>query len=635
MEQRRKKVLLIGVDQAILCLLKKFMDEEILPNITRLVEDGILGEAYSCPPCDTPTNWTTIATGATTAVHGATSFYLHIPGEPLDLGLKHRSRTQLSRYCQAEYMWDVSDRHGITPFVINYPAGWPSNFKKGAMSLLMWPIPESLPKILSPPSLYTFSSNASNPSLRLSKSKESDENLESPAPILQAFIEIKHSTVENPESLKIYLLDTEGQGYNAILLPLFSEKGIQILKKEEWSDWISVDLSTTYGILPCIFKVRFLELARDGSLLKIQRTTLYNTKGWTNPDSLGKDIITNAMYYDVAPKDQEVEYMIPGKVESYLLYARREAQTLARAISYAKKHIGWDLCFFHTHILDSVNHKELAYLYKDSPFYTEKSAEKATENVRTAYKIVDELVESVMKTCVDEDTITVLLADHGAVPAWKIANLPSALMRSGLLTYKWKNSKKKFMIDWNKTLAFPYLEPPYIWVNLKGRDPNGIVSQSKYESVRDDVIQTLLNMRDPGTGDKIVRLALRREEAAFLGQNGERVGDIIYFLNPPYQIFDGRLEQLNAAERTPSQMAKPEAYNARNCFGAHAYYLPTTNFGNFTVSCPLIMKGPDFKKGIELKNAVNLMDIAPTLSHLLQIPRPKHSQGRIIHEAIE
>ncbi|MFX1555766.1 MAG: alkaline phosphatase family protein, partial [Promethearchaeota archaeon] len=59
---RAKKLLLIGIDQAIPYLLNKFLNEGILPNINYLVDNGILGEAYSSAPCDTPTNWATIAT---------------------------------------------------------------------------------------------------------------------------------------------------------------------------------------------------------------------------------------------------------------------------------------------------------------------------------------------------------------------------------------------------------------------------------------------------------------------------------------------------------------------------------------------------------------------------------------------
>ncbi len=629
-----KKVLLIGIDQAIPYLLKKFVDEGILPSINRLLEGGVYTEAYSCPPCDTPTNWATIATGATTAVHGATSFYLHIPGEPLDFGLKYRSRTQLSQHCTAEYIWDVAERHGARPFVINYPAGWPSNFKEGAMSLLTWPIPDSLPRVISYPRTLSYSASSTDPTLQISRADEPGAKIESHTPLLQITMQIKTRFSENLQALKVYLVDTLDQGYNSLTLSIGKENKWSVLKEEEWSNWIPLDIATKHGILPCLFKLKALELAGDGSTLKIQTTSIYNTKGWTNPEDLGEKIVKNAIIYELA-KQQKVEYIIKGKMKPYLLNARREAVTLARAINYARVNLGWRMCFFHIHLLDSVNHRSLAILYEDSPFHTEKAAKKAMEYVRTAYKIVDELVETLIKTCVDEETIVVFISDHGALPSWKIANIPLALMRAGLLSYKWNSNNQKFIVNWDKTLAFPYLEPPYIWVNLKGREPHGIVNSTEYESVRERVVQALYQMNDPETGARIIKLALKREEAAFLGQNGKRVGDVVYFLNPPYQLFDGNLEQLNAAEQPPELLVKAEAFNAQVNFAAHAYYLPTAKLGNYTISVPLIMTGPSIKKNIELKRPINLIDVAPTLAHLLQIPTPRNSQGRVIHELLE
>ena len=79
MRNGRKKLLLIGIDQAIPFLINKFIKQESIPNIARLCENGVQAEAYSCAPCDTPTNWTTITTGANTGTHGITDFDVPIP----------------------------------------------------------------------------------------------------------------------------------------------------------------------------------------------------------------------------------------------------------------------------------------------------------------------------------------------------------------------------------------------------------------------------------------------------------------------------------------------------------------------------------------------------------------------------
>ena len=628
-----KKLLLIGIDQAIPYLLKKFYNEGLIPNIGALIDGGVMAEAYSCPPCDTPTNWTTIATGATTAVHGATSFYLHIPGEPLDYGLNIRSRTSLSKYCKAEYFWDVADKNKLKSFVLNYPGGWPGNLKYGGISLLTWPLPESLPRELSLSFTMKYANDALDKSLRIKFSEEVEEDIKSLSSPLQISIVIRNNNIKEFHPIKAYLIDTEGSGYNSLAIQLNKGKNWHILKYNEWSDWILKDVSTIYGLLPCLFKLKIKDISPDGNNLQLQFTNLYNIKGWTNPESLGERIVRNAIIYEL-PKVQKVDYMISGKMIKYLSLARKEALTLANTIKFMKNYMDWDVCFFHIHILDSVNHMTLGYLYERSPLFTEKKAKKAREHIETAYKIIDELTKLLMESCVDKETIVVLLSDHGAMPSWRVVNPLPKLISNNLLTYKLDDNNKNYIVDWEKTKAFPYLEPPYIWVNLKGRDPQGIVNPNEYESVRDEIIDALYQLKDPESGKKIIKLALKKEEGEGLGQNGDRVGDVIYFLNPSYQLFDYKLEKLNPAKQPADILKKPEAYPAQYNCAAHAYYLPNAKLGNYTVSVPLIFNGPGIESGIELNKIVNLIDIAPTLAHLLQIPKPADSQGSIIDEIL-
>ena len=41
---------------------------------------------------------------------------------------------------------------------------------------------------------------------------------------------------------------------------------------------------------------------------------------------------------------------------------------------------------------------------------------------------------------------------------------------------------------------------------------------------------------------------MRKEDYPELHQNGDRIGDIVYFLNSPYNIFDGDLGEMNASQ---------------------------------------------------------------------------------------
>ena len=121
---------------------------------------------------------------------------------------------------------------------------------------------------------------------------------------------------------------------------------------------------------------------------------------------------------------------------------------------------------------------------------------------------------------------------------------------------------------------------------------------------------------------------MRKEDHPELHQSGDRIGDIVYFLNSPYNIFDGDLSHMNAAETT--LVEQPTCYNSKNIFGAHAYYLPTKRFGPFSNSVPIIIKGPNIAQGKKLGGLTELLDIAPTIADMLSIPAPSQSQGKIM-----
>ena len=65
----------------------------------------------------------------------------------------------------------------------------------------------------------------------------------------------------------------------------------------------------------------------------------------------------------------------------------------------------------------------------------------------------------------------------------------------------------------------------------------------------------------------------------------------------------------------------------------HGQQLPSVDLGEFgSIRSVLIAWGPTIKKGHVMKKAVKMVDIAPTISHILGIPAPRHSEGRVIHE---
>ncbi len=57
------------------------------------------------------------------------------------------------------------------------------------------------------------------------------------------------------------------------------------------------------------------------------------------------------------------------------------------------------------------------------------------------------------------------------------------------------------------------LYPGRIYVNLKGREATGVVEEGReYETTRDNLAEALLGIRDPETGEPIIKEVRKREE---------------------------------------------------------------------------------------------------------------------------
>ena len=80
-KKRPEKVVMIGLDGFMMEMIRKFVDEGLMPNMQRLFNEGAASKALPSIPVDTPTNWTTIATGADPGVHGKTGFYIRHSGK--------------------------------------------------------------------------------------------------------------------------------------------------------------------------------------------------------------------------------------------------------------------------------------------------------------------------------------------------------------------------------------------------------------------------------------------------------------------------------------------------------------------------------------------------------------------------
>jgi predicted AlkP superfamily phosphohydrolase/phosphomutase len=117
------------------------------------------------------------------------------------------------------------------------------------------------------------------------------------------------------------------------------------------------------------------------------------------------------------------------------------------------------------------------------------------------YRFLDREVGKLLEV-LPEDAITILMSDHGARAMVGGVAFNDWLIREGYLALSEPVTEQtpiaKAPIDWSRTVAWG--DGGYygrLFLNVKGREPQGIVEESRYEATRDELIDRLEAMPGP------------------------------------------------------------------------------------------------------------------------------------------
>jgi predicted AlkP superfamily phosphohydrolase/phosphomutase len=189
---------------------------------------------------------------------------------------------------------------------------------------------------------------------------------------------------------------------------------------------------------------------------------------------------------------------------------------------------------------DRLMHVHYKYIDPTCEHYGAPEALPIRERVWKFFDEMDEVIGDLIDWA-SADGWVVTMSDHGFGPKDKVVNLNLALREWGLLSVGaagaaaapegvrraarkvksvvpkslWRRAKgaAHSTIDWSRTKAFSAPNPQQgIYVNLRGREPHGIVSEDEYEGVRDEIVERLTALVDPDDGGAVCDRVYRREE---------------------------------------------------------------------------------------------------------------------------
>jgi len=678
MRRHPQRALWIGIDGLMPEMVERFVAEGHMPNLARLIARGVYSPMLSSPPVDTPTNWTSLATGAWTGTHGINTFGVHFDGERFE-GMHcvnpsifpefvDRAPVYINQLCRAEYIWQAVERAGKRCILVNWPGGWPPTSDALVVVDGAGPYSSVLSR-LSMPHTYATGGNPAAVALVVRQAAGAVDRAASVRPPLESALVISGEGTLEPDGegwhaegvgeldpalfYRLEITAASAEGYDRVTLyrGLSGGEALVTLTVGQWSDWMWEEFPTRFGRVRGKFRLRLLSLSPDGRSLALYRTTIFNTRGWAHPQPVADELIEDLfeqgqalgrvglLETDGAAEDVHPIMPLCQVYESI----SDQARGLALATNYLARHYPWELLMVQVHAPDGLNHQALNGISPHWSRYDPAEAGRYWDRFRAEYHVLDRMVGEIVKKCADEDTLVIVVSDHAAIPTTRQMWLGQALIDAGLLAYR-EDEKGQWVIDWKHTKVVLGDHPlaENVWVNLKGRDPDGVVEPgAEYEAVRERVIQALYAVRDPETGQCPVALALRKEDASFLGQWGDTVGDIAYYLTPGYATI-GNVQSLGPID--PKAIARrqftlieegleSEYFAAMQ--GLHHQYLPNAEYGGCSNRAVFIMAGPGVRQGERLPVPPWTPDVAPTIAHLMGFPMPAQAEGKIIATALK
>lgn len=167
-------------------------------------------------------------------------------------------------------------------------------------------------------------------------------------------------------------------------------------------------------------------------------------------------------------------------------------------------------------------------------------------------------------------------------------------------------------VDWSRTRAYsgsPATEG--IFVNLKGREPEGVVQPGRpYEQVRDELAAALQALRDPETHEPVVQAVYRREEL-YDGPFLDLLPDVVFDLGDGPYLASDALDADRFLDALPAGFVQ----------------------GGHRSTGVLAAIGPDIRSASEGRvEGAQIIDVAPTVLFALGLPIPKDMDGRPLLE---
>lgn len=661
-----QKIIVLGVDGMDPRLTKKFVDEGVMPNVKKYIEQGSARKDLSfigAVPTITPPMWTTLATGAYPMTHGITCFWNQHPSKLDTLVYALDSRS-----CQAEQLWNVfADDYQMKTLVWHWPgSSWPPSSQSENLhvvdgtqpAIINWGVGiidwEKLVVASTEIKEVIYKPKAGNDTgagCILSDVNAADElstsmvdnldtnNKESknimmshedgdlaidavPFDIVNSPIKSAEKWANAPEhALEFTIVTSSGLVRRPALL-LQNKQGIYdtIAIYKSKKDLDPMITMQNDGNIVHIFDdiivddahkianraVKVLEIAPDGSKVKIWMSCALDTTNdsvW-HPKRLYKDVTENIGF--VPPGSltggKDPELVKGIVLPSWDTYVDWQSAAIMHLIDKEE----YRMVFSHVHNVDAMGHFFWHFAKDREDFHVDEAVYQGF--IRDVYRQTDRYLGAFLPL-LDEGWTVLITSDHGLVCSWE-EHVPLIGDPFGV------NVKMMQELGYTKLLTDENGQEmkEIDWSQTKAIATRGnyiyLNLKGKYETgIVDPEDQFALEGEIISAlynyrldGKRVINIALRAKDAVVMGLGGERCGDIMYWLEDGFNRVHG--DSLSTCE----------------------------GYADTSVAPIFIGAGSGIKAGYTIKRMIRQVDFAPTMAVLAGVRMPAECEGAPMYQ---
>jgi predicted AlkP superfamily phosphohydrolase/phosphomutase len=279
-------------------------------------------------------------------------------------------------------------------------------------------------------------------------------------------------------------------------------------------------------------------------------------------------------------------------------------------IKYLLEEKPWDFFMFVEIGLDRLHHG--MWKFWDPAHHKFEPGNPYEDAIPDYYRYLDHELGEILEM-VDDDTVVMVVSDHGAQAMVGGFAINEWLRREGLLVlkdeprYEGLVPFEKVEVDWEKTTAWGaggyYAR---VFMNVEGREPQGKVPADEYEKVRDELKERIEAIVDH-EGNPMGSVAFKPQE---LYQDVRNVA-------PDLMVYFGNLRW-----RSIGSFGLPDVYTFENDIGP--------DDANHNQDGVFVLWDPRKDYGGRHLEDLQLMDVSPTTLDLMDVSVPPDMQGKVI-----